>query len=247
MPVLPEVGSRIVWPGAIAPFSSASSIIERATRSLTEPVGLWDSSFAQMRTPGFGREALELDQRRVADRLRRCRRSAPAGSRPLFVEVSAGPAGPSLHEVVAERRCAGGPPTRHPPTRSAPDERSALGRVGAHAEPVRESRPPAIAGRITSVSPLADGVVEAVEHAHVLVVEVDVDVAVELAVGARRAASLRLGVRVGERRAAPRRRWRRRPRPRCSPPTDGRSTGGILIVAMAGRRRRLARAAQNAS
>ena len=54
MPVLPEVGSRIVWPGAIAPFSSASSIIERATRSLTEPVGLRDSSFAQMRTPGFG-------------------------------------------------------------------------------------------------------------------------------------------------------------------------------------------------
>ena len=54
MPVLPEVGSRIVWPGAIAPFSSASSISARATRSLTEPVGLRDSSFAQMRTPGFG-------------------------------------------------------------------------------------------------------------------------------------------------------------------------------------------------
>ena len=29
-----------------------------------------------MRTPGFGRQALELDERRVADRLRRCRRSA---------------------------------------------------------------------------------------------------------------------------------------------------------------------------
>ncbi len=54
MPVLPEVGSRIVWPGRIAPFSSASSISARATRSLTEPVGLRDSSFAQMRTPGFG-------------------------------------------------------------------------------------------------------------------------------------------------------------------------------------------------
>ena len=54
MPVLPEVGSRIVWPGAIAPRASASSIIERATRSLTEPVGLSLSSFAQMRTPGFG-------------------------------------------------------------------------------------------------------------------------------------------------------------------------------------------------
>src|SRR3954462_14344288 len=54
MPVLPEVGSRIVWPGRISPFSSASSISERATRSLTEPVGLNDSSLAQMRTPGFG-------------------------------------------------------------------------------------------------------------------------------------------------------------------------------------------------
>ena len=58
MPVLPEVGSRIVWPGAIAPFSSASSISARATRSLTEPVGLCDSSLAQMRTPGLGESRL---------------------------------------------------------------------------------------------------------------------------------------------------------------------------------------------
>ena len=54
MPVLPEVGSRIVCPGEIAPFSSASSISARATRSLTEPVGLCDSSFAQMCTSGLG-------------------------------------------------------------------------------------------------------------------------------------------------------------------------------------------------
>src|SRR5947208_2737051 len=33
MPVLPEVGSRIVWPGASAPFASPSSISARATRS----------------------------------------------------------------------------------------------------------------------------------------------------------------------------------------------------------------------
>ena len=52
--MLPDVGSRIVWPGRMAPRSSASSIIARATRSLTEPVGLWDSSLAQMRTPGLG-------------------------------------------------------------------------------------------------------------------------------------------------------------------------------------------------
>ena len=46
MPVLPEVGSRIVWPGSIAPSASAASIIDLATRSLTDPVGLWPSSFA---------------------------------------------------------------------------------------------------------------------------------------------------------------------------------------------------------
>ena len=58
MPVLPEVGSRIVMPRPRAPFISASSISARATRSLTEPVGLCDSSLAQMRTPGLG-ESLE--------------------------------------------------------------------------------------------------------------------------------------------------------------------------------------------
>jgi hypothetical protein len=54
IPVFPDVGSRIVWPGPIRPRSSASSIIARATRSLTEPVGLRDSSLAQIRTPGLG-------------------------------------------------------------------------------------------------------------------------------------------------------------------------------------------------
>ena len=58
MPVFPEVGSRIVWPGRIAPSSSAASISERATRSLIEPVGLCDSSLAQIRTPGFGESRL---------------------------------------------------------------------------------------------------------------------------------------------------------------------------------------------
>ena len=52
--MLPEVGSRIVWPDDSAPRLSASSISARATRSFTEPVGLRDSSFAQIRTPGFG-------------------------------------------------------------------------------------------------------------------------------------------------------------------------------------------------
>ena len=54
MPVLPDVGSRMVCPGAMSPRSSASSMSARATRSFTEPVGLRDSSLAQMRTPGLG-------------------------------------------------------------------------------------------------------------------------------------------------------------------------------------------------
>src|SRR3954453_16782438 len=58
MPGLPDVGSRIVSPGALASRSSASSISARATRSFTEPVGLWDSSLAQMRTPGLGERSL---------------------------------------------------------------------------------------------------------------------------------------------------------------------------------------------
>jgi hypothetical protein len=40
MPVLPDVGSRMVCPGPIAPSASAASIMARATRSFTEPVGL---------------------------------------------------------------------------------------------------------------------------------------------------------------------------------------------------------------
>jgi hypothetical protein len=58
IPVLPLVGSRIVWPGRMRPLSSASSMSARATRSLTEPVGLKDSIFAQMRTPGLGERRL---------------------------------------------------------------------------------------------------------------------------------------------------------------------------------------------
>ena len=42
MPVLPLVGSSSSAPGVEA----ASSTIFRATRSLTEPVGFWPSSFA---------------------------------------------------------------------------------------------------------------------------------------------------------------------------------------------------------
>src|SRR5436309_544969 len=58
MPVLPEVGSRIVCPGPMSPRSSASSMSARATRSLTEPVGLNDSILAHRRTPALARGAL---------------------------------------------------------------------------------------------------------------------------------------------------------------------------------------------
>jgi hypothetical protein len=54
MPVLPEVGSRIVLPGRSVPSSSAFSIIRSATRSFTEPVGLRSSSLAHNRTPSPG-------------------------------------------------------------------------------------------------------------------------------------------------------------------------------------------------
>jgi hypothetical protein len=54
MPVLPEVGSRIVHPGRRVPSFSASSIIRNAGRSLIEPVGLRSSSLAHRRTSGVG-------------------------------------------------------------------------------------------------------------------------------------------------------------------------------------------------
>ncbi len=54
MPVLPLVGSRMVQPGVSRPSFSACSTMCRAGRSLTEPVGLRSSSFAQMRTSSEG-------------------------------------------------------------------------------------------------------------------------------------------------------------------------------------------------
>ena len=54
MPVLPDDGSMIVWPGCSWPSFSACSIMFLAMRSLTEPNGFWPSSLATMRTFGFG-------------------------------------------------------------------------------------------------------------------------------------------------------------------------------------------------
>jgi hypothetical protein len=54
IPVLPDVGSRIVQPGRRVPSFSACSTIQSAGRSLTEPLGLRSSSFAHSRTSGDG-------------------------------------------------------------------------------------------------------------------------------------------------------------------------------------------------
>ncbi len=54
MPVLPDVGSRIVAPGCSRPSFSACSTMENAARSFTEPVGLRSSSLAHRRTSGDG-------------------------------------------------------------------------------------------------------------------------------------------------------------------------------------------------
>ena len=53
IPVLPLDGSRIVCPGAMAPEAAASASIERAIRSLTDPVG-FAPIFANSRTAGLG-------------------------------------------------------------------------------------------------------------------------------------------------------------------------------------------------
>ena len=54
MPVFPEVASSRIESGASRPDVSRSSTNARATRSLTEPVGLAASSLANRRTAGFG-------------------------------------------------------------------------------------------------------------------------------------------------------------------------------------------------
>ena len=54
MPVLPEVGSRIVEPGRSRPSFSACSTMKNAARSFTDPVGLRSSSLAHSRTSSDG-------------------------------------------------------------------------------------------------------------------------------------------------------------------------------------------------
>ena len=88
MPVLPDEGSIRVWPGSACPSFSASSTIDRAIRSFTDPPGFCPSSLIRMRTLGFGLSGADVHQRGVADQLQhRAERSsdgvvAPAADRP---------------------------------------------------------------------------------------------------------------------------------------------------------------------
>src|SRR3954465_6232899 len=54
MPALPLVGSRIVAPGWRLPSFSPAPLIGMAARSLIGPVGLWSSSLAHSRTSAVG-------------------------------------------------------------------------------------------------------------------------------------------------------------------------------------------------
>src|SRR5437588_4791557 len=79
MPVFPLVGSRSSRPGCNSPAASAASIIALATRSLIEPVGFSPSSFAYMRTDGFGVSRLSSTSGVLPTRERRL--SATSGLR----------------------------------------------------------------------------------------------------------------------------------------------------------------------
>ena len=56
--VLPDEDSRMRCPGRRLPFFSASSIIDLAARSFTEPAGFTPSSFMSTCTRGLGLSSL---------------------------------------------------------------------------------------------------------------------------------------------------------------------------------------------
>src|SRR5688572_6311469 len=129
MPVLPDDGSMIVWPGCRVPSASAASIIAFAMRSLTLPAGFWLSSLAQSFTRGFGLSTL----------------------------TSTSGVSPMSSEIEPYRATASGHPARD---RGEDRDLVAVGQLR----------------------------VELVEVPHVLVVDVDVDELVELAVVAQHVA-----------------------------------------------------------
>src|ERR1700684_1240916 len=81
MPVLPDVGSRIVCPAPISPLPSASSISARGA-VLDRPGGIARLELGPDVNAGLGRQARQLDERRVPDRLHDVRVAAAARSVP---------------------------------------------------------------------------------------------------------------------------------------------------------------------
>ena len=81
-PVLPEVGSTIVPPGRSFPSFSAASIMARPIRSLLEPPGLRNSSFASSVGGTSAPKRSSLHDRRRADQVEQ-RRVAPLTGRRL--------------------------------------------------------------------------------------------------------------------------------------------------------------------
>ena len=132
MPVLPDVGSRMIESSLSRPRASRSSTRYFATRSLTEPVGFVTSSFAKIRTDGQRRHPRDRDERRVADRVEDVV-VPPAVRRKLLVGVD-------VNVVRVDRLGGGG---GDPAELARPE--------GAHRQPA----PPAIAGssRTSSRSP----------------------------------------------------------------------------------------------
>ena len=54
MPVLPELGSRMMSPATSCPSASAVSTIDLAIRSLTDPPGFIPSNLRKIFTAGLG-------------------------------------------------------------------------------------------------------------------------------------------------------------------------------------------------
>ena len=69
MPVLPAVLSTTRPPGLTSPRRSASRMIWRAARSLTDWPGFMNSALPRIVQPVAAEARLEQDQRRIADGL----------------------------------------------------------------------------------------------------------------------------------------------------------------------------------
>ena len=77
--MFPLVGSTIVMPFLSFPSFSAASIIARQMRSLTDDIGLNDSSFAQT-VASFGPgKPVQPDDRRIADQFENIQRALGHG------------------------------------------------------------------------------------------------------------------------------------------------------------------------